>query len=350
MTALPPQPAPQPPIPPGRRFDPKAPVPTANPRKVRGGVKLDARTIFSELAWSGQRWYRLVEDCAPNAALAEGLTYARLGQTRSLDLHAGRIDARVQGRLPLAYNVEIRLPTFTHEQWEAAAGAMSVEARFLAAVLSGEVPSTIEDLFAPLHLRLFPSGSSDLTVTCNCGKLAQQALAYAKTMSAPPPGPITIPETPWCKHVCTVMSLLAERLSRDPYLIFQLRGLPKEELLERLRQRRAVIGAARAAGGAGRPVPAYVPRIPGVGEEPSTPLEHSTADFWRVGRSIEELDLAMDKPAASHVLLRRLGASPFDQAKFPLVGLMATCYDVISEAALLEPAEVIIAKPADPTE
>jgi hypothetical protein len=69
-----------------------------------------------------------------------------------------------------------------------------------------------------------------------------------------------------------------------------------------------------------------------------------------VGRSIEELDLAMDKPAASHVLLRRLGASPFDQAKFPLVGLMATCYDVISEAALLEPAEVIIAKPADPAE
>jgi uncharacterized Zn finger protein len=323
-------------------------VPTASPRKVRGGVKLDPKTNFAELAWSGQRWYRLVEDCAPNAALAEGVAYARAGQTRSLTLHAGRIEARVQGRLPGAYTVEIRLPTFTHEQWEAAAGAMSTEARFLAAMLSGEVPPTIEDLFAPLHLRLFPAGAPDLTVSCNCGKLGQQAIAYAKSANITLPGPVTLPgDSPWCKHVCCVMGLLAERLSRDPFVIFELRGQAKEDLLERLRQRRAVLGAARATGGAGRPVPAYVPRIPGVGEEPAPPLEHTVLDFWRAPKPLAALDLTMDRPPASHVLLRRLGASPFDQSRFPLVGLMATCYDVISDAALLDAAEVITPKPAE---
>ena len=342
-TAAPPGPS----GPPSRRFDPKAPVPTASPRKVRGGLKLETKTDLAALAWAGQRWFRLVEDHAPNAALAEGVTYARGGQARSLAVHAGRVEARVQGRLPNAYNVDIRLPTFTHEQWEQATSAMTNEARFLAAVLSGEVPSTIEDLFAPLHLRLFPVGSADLTVSCNCGWWAQQALAYAKTMPAPPPGPITVPDGPWCKHVSCVMALLAERLSRDPFLIFELRGLAKEELLERLRQRRAVIGAARAAGGAGRPVPAYVPRIPGVGEEPATPLEHLTSQFWRPARGLEDLDLSMDKPPASHVLLRRLGASPFDQARFPLVGLMATCYDVLADAAVLDPGEVLAPKPED---
>jgi uncharacterized Zn finger protein len=320
-----------------RRYDPKAPVPTANPRKVRGGLKLDPKTNLGALAWAGQRWMRLVEEHAPNANVTEGLNYARAAQTRSLSMHAGRIEARVQGRLPNAYPVEIRLPTFTHDHWEQATNAMTSEARFLASILAGEVPAGIEDLFAPLQLRLFPAGTPDISVSCGCHKAALQASAYAKSIGQPSlaPAPEANP-SPWCKHVCCVMALVAERLSRDPFLIFHLRGMVKDDLLERLRQRRAVVGAAKASGGAGRPVPAYSPRIPGVGEQPGEPLAHSLADFWRLGPSMDELDLPMDKPAASHVLLRRLGASPFEAAKFPLVGLMATCYDVLTEAALRE--------------
>ncbi len=392
-----------------------------HPRKVRGGVRLENRD-GAQLAWAGQRWMRLIEDHAPNAALTEGLAYAKMGQTRALSINPGHISARVQGRMPSAYAVDIRMPVFTHEQWEAATTAMLEEARHLAGLLSGDVPPGIEDLFAPLHLRLFPQDNSDLALSCSCARNPARILTAPLVMTqdrsaTPPPtppaptppgvspladpaeasadapfanapdaaGPAASPtlpgpttpaapadgdpfvhpagpagpapaqaqspvQGPWCKHVCCVMALLAERVSRDPFMVFALRGMSKEDLLERLRQKRALLSSARQKPGAPsvpggspglvpggeRPVPAYSPRIPGVGEEPAPALELCLAEFWHLGPQLEELDLPLVRPEASHVLLRRLGPTPFADGKFPLLGLLQTCYDVICEHALRE--------------
>lgn len=320
-----------------------------HPRKVRGGIRLESRDGLP-LAWAGQRWMRLAEDHAPNAAMTEGAEYARLGQTRSIQVMPGHISARVQGRMPAAYPVEIRLPVFTHEQWESVLAAMLEEARHLAGLLSGEVPAGIEDLFVPLHLRLFPQEPSDLAISCTCSRRASVPM-YAMPDARPQteaatasPAAKPAADSPFCKHVCCVMAILAERLSRDPFMIFQLRGLAKEDLLERLRQKRALAAAkfkatsASSGGTAGidRPVPAYSPRIPGIGEEPSPALELCTAEFWHTGPQLAELDLPLEKPEVSHVLLRRLGATPFSEGKFPLMGLLATCYEVIGERSLRE--------------
>ncbi len=370
----PPGATPPPPSRPPAGFAPRPAQPTMHPRKVRGGVRLELRE-GTPLAWAGQRWMRLVEDHAPNAALTEGIQYARLGQTRSLQVMPGHVSARVQGRLPSAYVVDIRLPVITHEQWEQATAAMLDEARHLAGLLSGEVPAGIEDLFAPLHLRLFPNEPSDVAISCTCGRrtgpmyampdaratgqppaapLPAQTAPFAhdqSSASAPTPTPTpaapltptpTEPATPFCKHVCCVMAILAERFSRDPFMIFALRGMTREDLLESLRQKRA-LAAARSGksadgspviAGSDRPVPAYSPRIPGVGEEIAPALELCLSDFWRTGPQLQEVDLALVRPATSHLLLRRLGTSPFPDGKFPLVGLLATCYDVISDYAL----------------
>lgn len=336
--------APRVPIPGQRTFVPRPVQPTMHPRKVRGGVRLEQRE-GTPLAWAGQRWMRLVEDHAPNAALTEGLLYARLGQTRSLQVGPGHIAARVQGRMPSAYAVDIRLPVITHEQWEQATTAMLEEARHLAGLLSGDVPAGIEDLFAPLHLRLFPIEPSDAAISCTCARRVSPLYGSAGAPNVAAPAAPATPETPFCKHVCCVMALIAERLSRDPFLIFSLRGMSKEDLLESLRQKRALAtartGKAASAGGpsggsagADRPVPAYSPRIPGVGDEAAPALELCLPDFWRTGPQLAEVDLSLEPPATSHVLLRRLGSSPFPDGKFPLVGLLATCYDVISEHAL----------------
>jgi uncharacterized Zn finger protein len=341
-----------------------------HPRKVRGGVRLENRE-GTPLAWAGQRWMRLVEDNAPNSALTEGILYARLGQTRSMQMMPGHISARVQGRMPSAYPVDIRLPVFTHDQWEAATTAMLEEARHLAGLLSGEVPAGIEDLFAPLHLRLFPQDQSDLAISCTCGRRHVSSMyampsapigpaaivsdapgESASEAGAPPVAAASEPaptQGPWCKHVCCVMAIMAERLSRDPFLIFQLRGLAKEDLLERLRQKRALVAAKGKGGGtaADRPVPAYSPRIPGIGEEPAPALELCLGEFWQTGPQLAELDLPMEPPAVSHVLLRRLGPSPFQDGKFPLVGLLATCYDEITAQALRESVELPPESPAE---
>ena len=309
--------------------------PTANPRRVVGGVRLQAKVapapdvavatgISTTWGWASARWMRLAENNAPGGQLAEGLDYARLGQARTLEVRPGVIAAKVQGRMPSAYRAEIRLPVFTHEQWEQVVTAMATQARYGASVVAGEMPSNIEDLFAPLGLRLFPAEAPDVATSCTCPIFQGDGGASG---------------TKWCKHVCCAMFLLGEKLTREPLLVFALRGLPEQDLLERLRQQRAIAGAVRT-GGAG--VPVYVQHVPGVAEADSPwnrPLEDSVNEFWSAGPRGEDalasLEMPVQPPAVSHPLLRRLGPSPWQGqpgAKFPLVGLLATCYDMVSES------------------
>lgn len=314
----------------GSRFVPRPPQPTMHPRKVRGGLKLASKVGPVSIAWAGQRWMRLVEEHAPNDNIQEGLEYARLGQTRTLQMNVagsaapgavGLITARVQGRMPNAYAVEVRIATIAFEHWEKVTEALAHEARHMASLLSGEVPANIEDVFAPAGLRLFPHEVSDVAVRCSCG--------YAERADG----------GPWCKHACCVMAIIAERLGQDPFLIFSLRGLTKEDLLDRLRQRRAIAGVARAGtpgapSSADRPLPAYSPRLPGVSDVEVPPIEQMLEKFWDQPPELRSLDLALRAPEVAHPLLRRLGASPFPPGRFPLVGLLATCYDVIGAWSL----------------
>ena len=330
------------------------------PRKVRGGIKLTSQTGAYPESWAAQRWVRLVEAAAPGVAMVAGLEYARNGQTRTLSLEPGWVRGTVQGTVISAYKTSIALPTLTHEQSERVISSMVDQAVYAAKLLAGELPANIEDVFAPLGLRLFPSEPGELTPKCNCRDVAPapppggmrrpvtgsvgvaqlRAGTRPTTVLTPTPAPpLTIPAPPtpdqppragWCKHACCLGYLVAERLMADPFLIFTLRGLPREELLERLRQRRAVVGAGDGT------VPVYSPVVPGVSDAEAPALEDCVEHFWELGPEIDHVDMPIARPEVSHPLLRRLGPSPFGsgQGKFPLVGLLATCYDLISDAAI----------------
>jgi uncharacterized Zn finger protein len=289
---------------PGATYQPRQ----VKPRKVRGGIRFaHADPAFPE-SWPAQRWMRIIEGCASPEALTGGLEYAKLGQTRRMTTDPGKIKGAVQGTIISSYDTTITLPVLAHEQSERIIAAMVDQAVYAAKLLAGELPANppIEDLFAAHGLRLFPD-PSELKNTCNCRDLIK----------------------PWCKHACCLAYLVAEQFTRDPFTIFTLRGLPREELLERLRQRRLVAGS-----GAGSAL-VYAPVIPGVSDAPSPPLEEVADRFWEAGPELEHLDTPIAPPDVSHPLLRRLGPSPFGPAgRFPLVGLLATSYGMISEAIL----------------
>ncbi len=186
--------------------------------------------------------------------------------------------------------------------------AMADQVRYAAKLLSGELPSNIEDVFAPLGLKLFPAEPEDITPKCSCPDWSE--------------------EEPWCKHTVCLSALLAERLGDDPMMIFGLHGMPAQELIDGLRQKRAV-----GVQGPG-PAPVLLQHVPGVSDVPSPPLDDSLGSFWEVGETLDELDTPIEPPTVNCVLLRRLGPSPFPEGRFPLIGLMATCYQLIGEAAV----------------
>lgn len=289
---------------------PRKPVEkTKNPRRVRAGVKIPSVQRAGE-SWAGQRWLRLIEAGATQDAQVEGLEYARTGQTRSLKIDPGKVNALVQGRMPRAYRVTIAAESFDMASWDRIIQEMAQQARYSAKLLSGELPTTIEELFAPLGLHLFPVSEKDIAPSCTCDEPRS--------------------ELGWCKHAVCAALIVADQLAQDPWTIFSLRGIDRQDLIEQLRHLRLLPGS----GGGSAPV--YSPHIASIETVGNKPLEECLDHFWDPAAGLENLHLIPEKPGVSHPLLRRLGQSPFESSKFPLVGLLATCYDVVSDRILAE--------------
>jgi len=271
------------------------------PRRVQGGLKL-SKDADREHGWAGQRLLRLMEQASSPADASEGLEYATAGQTRQLDIEPGEARGLVQGRMPRSYRVSLRFGTLDTAQWREVAEEIAQHPTHLANLLAGHLHRDIDDVFGRVRQRLVPAEIDDVQASCNCAT-----------------------ETPWCKHVCCLAQLLAERLDADPSLMFLLRGLSFEDFLERLRSQRALEASVTGV------APVFIHRPPRGIEEPPTPLDAEVERFWSAGAELEQVDISPRPPRVHHPMLRRLGSSPFDGARFPLVGLLATCYDLISE-------------------
>lgn len=312
----PPQPAPAGPGAPGapgsmgQAGAPQRPLPTT-PRVVRGGVKLQGKEAPRVEHWAAARLLEIARSRADGETFTRAFEWAKRGQTRTLSFEPGEVVASVQGLEPRAQRVTLAVSRFTNDQWERIVSALNDSATHSARLLAREMPEEVEEVFAPLGVRLAPREPADVHPRCSCRDAT--------------PG-----NSGWCVHACVAAMVAAERLSADPFLLFALRGLNAEDLLERLRQRRAATRAARGF------APAYAPRTPPGVPATAPALDADLDRFWDEPEGLDEIDTTPRPPEVRHPLLRRLGPSPFAKGKFPLVGLLATCYDIAAEAAVKE--------------
>jgi len=292
-------------------FDPRRrPRPQrTGPRRVVGGLR-PAPLEPSDRHWVAQRWLRILDDAPDARALTEGLAYAESGQTRSVAVTAGAVRALVQGRRPRAYAVSLATTVLTPWAWDAIVDSILADTALSASLLAGELPTRIEDLAAPTGAHLVAADLAEITPTCDCGA-----------------GPGA-----WCKHAVCAMRLAADALHESPMSVFLLRGKDPEELRDALRRRRATLGAV---GGA---TLVYPTRLDLPEDAVAPPLEDALDRFWEGDpAAIDAFDTTPDPPEPTHALLRRLGPPPAQpggpERPFPLVGLLASCYDRISEEA-----------------
>lgn len=291
-------------------FQRRAPERPENPRRVRGGIKLDAKVWPPDLSIFAAPVVELIDELIDRPTRDEAFNdYAMRGQTRSIDVQPARIDTLIQGRRYKPYNVTVHVRPFDAGEWDRLIAATDDEPLLPAKLLAGEMPP--EALaFAESHgLALHPTADEVSRTTDS-----KEAGAFDK-------------------HAACALMLAAEMIHRDPFLLFALRGMTREELNERLRQRRAVTSSSSGFAAA------YAPQPLPEAEQADQPLDAELDRFYDAGPQLRELELPLRKPDISHPLLRRLGPSPFDEGRFPLVGLLATCYDTISTHALRTPDE-----------
>ena len=277
-----------------------SPRPIVTPRRVRNGIKMRDGKVQHPRSWLAERWLELGDQLASAEHLLQGREYARAGQTISLDIGPGRIDAEIQGRSARPYSTRLRIPVLDEEQWNRVINAMADEAVYAAKLLARELPLAVNALFTSLGLELLPPIES-VQIDCDCSHV----------------GP--------CKHAATIWYLLTDRLDDVPLLIFTLRGLPGDELVERLVQTRAIQSHGQAVAHADPVLAESQLLVP--------PLEQCLDSFWRPGPQLGQLQHMPPPQHAPHALLRRLGPSPLG-GKFPLVGLLASVYDTVSQAAI----------------
>lgn len=277
-----------------------------HPRRVHHGIRLRRKAGLDGFPWWAQAWFKAMEAGFADAERLEGLEYAQSGQVVTLDVTPGTARMKVQGRATRPYELTMSFHPWTNDQWSAVIAAMSQEAIHAARLLTGELPQGAERLCSGLGLRLFPAGlnAADPAVTCSCKERAP------------------------CKHAYAALCVLTERIEVDPLVLFTLRGLLGERLLERIQEHRALTSRGVQCAHNPPPIAQHPPELP-----PITDLLH---DFWRPGRTLAELDDAPTPQHIPHALLRRLGQSTIG-GRFRLVGLLASAYDTIRQRALNTP-------------
>lgn len=185
------------------------------PRKVVGGLKLRGKRGVVADTWWGQRWTQALESFGWHTRLERGRRYARRGQVASVKIEPGKVLAQVQGSKPKPYAVQIALHPISRKDWSRVADAIARQALYTAKLLSGEMPHEIEKTFAEAKLALFPKSRHDLSTDCSCPDW----------------------ENP-CKHIAATYYILAQEFDSDPFLLFKLRGISRDELLSDIRSRR----------------------------------------------------------------------------------------------------------------
>jgi uncharacterized Zn finger protein len=244
--------------------------------------------------WWGDRFWAVMEAIGVARRLERGKRYARAERVLTVSIEPGLVTADVQGSRYEPYRVELRLRVFTAGEWERAVEALASQALYAAKLLSGEMPENIEDVFAEIHLPLFPASTRELEMSCSC------------------PDEI-VP----CKHVAALYYVLAERLDEDPFLLFRWRGKSRELLLREIRRRRAAEASGQPAARAAE-----------------ASLEESMDQFWKLGEGFDDITIVVEPPAVSASLLKRLGLPDFWKPHPEIRGALERLYDKVTERAM----------------
>ncbi len=215
--------------------------------------------------WWGQRFIEALEDFTDSGRLQRGRSYSTDNRIKQWLLKDGKVEAKLRGNInpyfgvykEPTYKVSVQMTHLSAAQWQKIIQKLTQRAGFIARLLLNEIPENIENVFADACVHLLPNDYRDFKVACDCPDY----------------------EVP-CKHIAGVCYRLAGQLDQDPFLLFEMRGLAPEKLLQELASSPLGKVLSDAKSGATvelAPVASFYTRP--VRIEP--PQETSLKGFWR---------------------------------------------------------------------
>jgi uncharacterized Zn finger protein len=249
--------------------------------------------------WWVEQWMELINGYRFKKRLERAWEYARSGNVLSIRFEGRRVHARVQGSGEDPYKVKLWLDVLSDDDWGYVLEALGQKARWSAQLLAGVMPQDIERAFAASGRRLFPFKLQEVRSECTC------------------PDKINP-----CKHVSAVYYLMGERFSEDPFVLFQLRGRTRSQLLSDLAvQRRALL--AKKAKEAKAAAPADAPPQPAA-EGSLNPAPAAIRDpnrWWTYGAALDPGLVVITPAMEGDTGLDEAGPLPLaEDGRFPEAG------------------------------
>jgi uncharacterized Zn finger protein len=268
--------------------------------------------------WWGRRWIAALERMSRDylSHLGRGRTYARAGRVHDLKIDSGSVSALVTGSESEPYHVTLRVAMLPPASWKKAIEAMSQQALFAAELLSGRMPRDIEQAFHAGGHSLFPAKQREIETDCSCSDWANP-----------------------CKHVAAVHYVLGEAFDKDPFLLFELRGRTKKQVLGALSALRSGIADEQVVA----KIAARTARREAVTPSAVDITTYQPAAFERMNAPLPHLQFAMSPPTHGGVLTQ-IGAPvswPHEELPYAsLIELYRSAGQLARELALQSPASV----------
>ena len=274
-------------------------------------VTKEDNTAISGREWWVERWLELLDKYRFKKRLERARIYARQGNVLSIDFQEQKVFAKVQGTETEPYQLSIFLEPFTDEEWDYVIESMSQKAIFSAKLLAGEMPRNIEEVFTANGLSLFPFTLEDVRSRCSCPDKANP-----------------------CKHIGAVYYLLGDRFGEDPFVLFQLRGRSKAQIIEALRKFRSK----------GKEEQGDKETDISVNQKVQYPLKIS--EFWQYDRPLESGLVVIAPSPISETILDVLGKIPLgnDETEKPqtnaatsdtVMQYLDSVYKAVSQQAII---------------
>ncbi len=262
--------------------------------------------------WWGQRFIAALEQFTDPARLGRGRSYAGGGRILDYTLANGTVTARVRGSInpyfgvykePI-YRTSITIRAISSADWTKAIRTIASRADLVTKLLMNEMPDTIEEAFSGLGLHLLPHSERDFVTDCSCPDWANP-----------------------CKHIAGVYYLLASALDRDPFLMFELRGLSRDDLRAELA--RSPLGQILASALVSSDVP-----VEPVESYYTRPTRESAAvvaghkEFWTGGKRLPAPLASTSQASVPALLIKKQGDYPaFWHKDVSFISVMEELYD-----------------------
>lgn len=216
-------------------------------------------------SWWSNKFISALESYTEPGRLKRGRSYSSNYRLKSFEIDGGLVLAKVRGSVNPYFGVT-KEPTYvttlefqpiSRSHWAAAIALISTKAGLISKLMMNEIPDNIEDSFSQINMNLLPQGVNDCKTSCSCPDYSNP-----------------------CKHIAGLYYRVAQELDKDPFLLFQLRGLPKEALQQELSKSalgQALCGELSEAVAAAEPVTSLYTRP----EMTAAPTDLSLEAFWQ---------------------------------------------------------------------